>query len=112
MKIIKIHMSVSPAFVDDQYQHEFDCSPRDNIVILFKVIYSLHISITPCTYYGLGFLKSEIMKALDLEITGAWKNVGTMHWLLGEYGTGITLFHLLYLLDHVLHKLIILWSCH
>ena len=82
------------------------------MVILFKVIYSLHFSITPCTYYGLGFSKYEIMKALDLEITGAWKNVGTMHWLLGEYGTGITLFHLLYLLDHVLHKLIILWSCH
>ena len=75
----KIHLSGITALVDAQAQHESDCIPRDNRGIFFKVIYSLHLSITPCIESGLGFTKSTISKVLDLESPGAWKNVSTSH---------------------------------
>ena len=77
-KIIgEIHLSGSLDLVDAQAQHESECIPIDNRGIFFKLIYSLHFSITPCKNSGLELLKSFIRKALDLEIPGAWKNVIT-----------------------------------
>ena len=79
-KIIgEINLSVIIALVDDKSQYESDCSPRYNRVIFFKVVYSLHLSISPCTEPDLEIPKYTIRKVIEIESSGAWNNVSTSH---------------------------------
>ena len=72
-------MSGIQVLVDAQDQHEYDFIPRENRGNILKVIYFLHLYITPCTESGAEFLKYTIRKALDVKIPGDLKNVGTSH---------------------------------